>query len=280
MHGLSDPNGFSPSNYFEVDGLKQIEAAWTMFLGREVSLEYEYVNHTTRSPGSWEYVVGDSDDVPEAAELLIGKGRGFWDPKALSEAVSIHTMRYVLNERRSQLMGVPYVSSALRLPVQVVQMRNALHFRNVIERVFHPIAPSPPIGVLGPLIDHFRLPDAAGIAFSHASTRSNILGCAIDLRLHLDTFREALTDLRGEGASDESIVQTLRKTLRGHEFARTIDGTLAKVSAVATSTGADLGTALLVAKLAGPLKLAERATRFMESLDIRTYGYCRSFTIW
>ncbi|GAB4102990.1 hypothetical protein GCM10028790_20090 [Micromonospora taraxaci] len=259
MAALARPHGFDPADGGEVDGLKQIELSWGAFLGVEVELDYRHVDSATDSPGSWEYVPGGSDWSPGPAELIVA-GTG---TRQVSAAASIHTLRYILNERRAALMGVPYAASALRYPVQAVQLRNALHFCTVIDQLLRPAIPTPHEG-LGALVHPMRLPDALGIACAEARDRSDILTGVLDLRAAMTSFREALRESREVGETGTDIIRRLRRPLAGMVFARTADAAIARVSSVATATGADLGTALVVAKLAEPLNLAERAVKLLD----------------
>ncbi len=109
LYALTKPTEFRTDNSVEADGLSQIQDAWRVFLGVDVSLDYSLVGSATKSPGSWEYVVGGDDASPDPAELLVASlGRGMHSLRELSVAASVHTLRYVVNERRAQLMGVPY----------------------------------------------------------------------------------------------------------------------------------------------------------------------------
>lgn len=163
-------------------------------------------------------------------------------------------------------MGMPYASSALRWPVQVVSMRNGLHLRGVIENLLRPGSPSKPLGEPGALVSHLQLPDALGIACQQAASRDDILSRAMELRARLTGLRESIHALRMAGATETEIVRRLQEALKGLSFARSADTTVAKLSSVATAAGVDLGTALLVAKLAQPLGLAERGAGFLNAI--------------
>jgi hypothetical protein len=260
IYTLSNPNGFRPEDDLEADGLKQIEAAWSAFLGVDVSLNYFHVTSATTSPGSWEYVVGDQDGSPDPAELLLA-GTGTSD---VAKAASIHTLRYIVNERRAQLMGIPYAASALRYPVQAVRMRNGAHFRSVVDHLLRPGGPPAPHGAPPALLDHLRLPDALGVAYATARDRSEIVPRALELRETMTSFREAMYENQRIHRPATEIIRALQRPVAGLTFARTTDAAIAQLSSVATTTGSDLATALLVTKLTKPLNLAERATRFVD----------------
>lgn len=267
MHGLGSPHSFDPNDLVEVDGLAQIQAAWSSFLGSDVVLKYAHVDRVTSSPGSWEYLpgnVGGLSDFEPADLLCCGMGytphRGSFEE--LSEAASVHTFRYMLNERRAQLMGMPYASSALRSPVNAVRLRNALHFRSVVDQLLHRAPGSPP--QLGTLVQHMRLPDALAIACAGARTCDDILPAILNLRERMTSLREALQESRGLNLTDSEVIRRLHSSIPGAGIARTADATVVSLSSVATATGADLGTGLLVAKLAAPLNLAEKAAQFVD----------------
>ena len=261
LHAMADANGFRTDSAAEVDGLLQVEAAWREFLGVEVVLNYGHVDSATSSPGSWEYVIGDFDWTPDPAEMLL-MGTGTQD---LSQAVSIHTLRYIVNERRAALMGVPYVTSALRYPVQAVRMRNSLHFSSVIEHL-HSRRGATLEEARGSTLHHVQVPDALGVACSGAGDRSDILPQVLELRGAMTAFREAVRTAREGGRSDSDIVRELRQRIPEMKIARTVDALIAQVSSAAVTTGADLGIGLLGIKLAGPLGLAQRGSRLMDTI--------------
>jgi hypothetical protein len=265
---LASPNSFDPKDALEVDGLSQIELAWSAFLGTPISLEYGYVDLATNSPGSWEYLPGGEDDPSDAASLLkIGVPSSRGDTQALASAASIHTFRYLFNERRAQLMGLPYAASALRYPVQAVRLRNGLHFRSVIDQLLHPATSMDLKDHLArAAIEHLRLPDALAVACSRSRDRSEILPRLLELREEMTSVREELQEGRSLGRPTNEILSRLRKAAPGIGYAATVDAAVVRLNAVATATGTDLGTALIASKVAGPLRLAERATRFVDAV--------------
>jgi len=264
MCNLAARGGFKPQDELEVDGLGDIQRAWTAFLGSDVKLNYQAVDRTTPSPGSWEYNPGSSGAIADPVALVTAGmvNQGVCDLDSVSEAASVHTYRYVLNERRAQLMGLPYVTSALRYPVQAIRLRNSLHFRNVVDQLLHPI----PISSmeLGPLIGQIKLPDALGVACAGLTNREGILPAVLDLRERMTSVREALRESRELKLTSSETLRRLRSSIPGSEFSRTVDTVIVSTTSIATATGMDLGTGLLVAKLAGPLNLAERATRLLD----------------
>jgi hypothetical protein len=267
MYGLGSPHSFDPNGLVEVDGLAQIQAAWTSFLGEDVVLSYPNVDRVTSSPGSWEYLPGNAGGLSdfEPADLLccgMGNTPHHGSFQELSEAASVHTFRYMLNERRAQLMGMPYASSALRSPVNAVRLRNALHFRGVVEQLLHRAPGSAP--QLGTLVQHMRLPDAFAVACAGARTRDDILPSILKLREKMTSLRDELQESRELNLTDSEVVRRLRSSVPGTGIARTADAAVVSLSSVAAATGADLGTGLLVAKLAASLNLAEKAVHFLD----------------
>ncbi len=112
-----------------------------------------------------------------------------------------------------------------------------------------------------------RLPDALGVACAKARDTSEVLPRVLELRDEMASVRDAINESRRLGRSDTDIVRALRRAVPGLAFARSIDTVVTNLPSVATAAGTDLGTALLMAKLATKLSFMQRAAHVLDVIQ-------------
>ena len=215
--------------------LESIMKSWSILLGRNLYRENvllssldEGANWDSNGPGLLSRLVaieGDRDGTNAVFERITrfprSLGRFFKDPdRRLAGFISESNHRSYFNLRFSYLLGIPYVSSATRLPFRSQLYRNAsfAHHQLLLQREIDRYADRRAYHV--PDRPAMSLPAFAAIALHRASSLSDVLSQIAELRNDAAALRRRRAALEEAlRLEDNKTVQRLRRAIDGDAIA-------------------------------------------------------------
>lgn len=210
---------------------------WQELLRRRdpVPIDLRTVIHDQPSPGMWDgTVASDYMDLAYAGVSLEGR--------ALTEFLSVQTMRTLYNDRVAGMLGVPLWSSAFRSPISARLLRQKAEKRPVADEVLGRLMPRQ--APSGPYMQRLKLPPLLSLLLRGMVDLNEFWPAVQDLRADFQPVRDAIRRARGSGESD-----LLRR------YGRWIESVGAGAArTTATQDAAEAALAVLVAPTSAPVQ--------------------------